>query len=896
MTNITADKERWEEGDAVDLAPWGYVWRRDRAVQSTPEAYLLPRRIRRQDEVYRTAKAALGENVRSIHYRQEDLLLDPLPAPEGTLLTGLLWVGGITEYEIELAWPAGCTPPSPEQVDVRIYPTAWGWLGFSADRRLEHPDISEDGRRWCYHSPAGLMMDFAYSTRVPAATEEVAVFAPFDCPVPELHVRGESLGRWKSLTFSVEWGWNGQTCDETGPEPVWECETHLAVIREQKTDPHARRVTLTVLYSPVSRYGNDSKLTVILDRKTGKGATVLLRELAEKPICVPEVGLFFCPEGLSMSADEYRKAMQNAGGKSAREKVRSHGEVTDWETLLRRVRLWRCPDGTAVPDFPSAPTMPFAVRVPDQRWQTMLALAADQLRGHNMWGVLALEVSRATLAMEMLGLREEADRIYDYFLPSPGIKADGDFSDPAGSLEWARAMRHDMGYNHEGTHFSTGRLLHSMMHRYRFTGDRAWFAARLPRLKQAANFIIRERTTYLKEAPNRGSWHAKGLMPPAMMGDYALPSCDWRWYYADNAFAQLGLRAFADALSLYGDPDADLYRREADAFEADLRSAAEREALWAPVRRAGDGMSYSFLPRMAYGGGLLHYGEETNIPQFAMGISDLFQGALPMAEIGGVLRADDRRMEGTLTAMEEGGMRISTAELEKLDHPTADEEGKRQAASLAADSAAAKRTASAPSPDELWFYNSFSNLPKISHNANIYLREDDVPNFLHFFFCHAIVMVGNNGKLWEHAHPDMFVECQDPDNGTVAWFVENFRNMLMTEDDGVLWLAKGTPRAWLENGKEISVEKAPTFFGELSYRIVSETDSGQITARIHTPSRQPVPAIRLRLRHPSGAKIREAYLSDGNAQDTAKSVTVDEDRETVTIVDPKGTLTLVARY
>ena len=27
-----------------------------------------------------------------------------------------------------------------------------------------------------------------------------------------------------------------------------------------------------------------------------------------------------------------------------------------------------------------------------------------------------------------------------------------------------------------------------------------------------------------------------------------------------------------------------------------------------------------------------------------------------------------------------------------------------------------------------------SDLPKISHNANVYLRQDDIPNFLYFFF------------------------------------------------------------------------------------------------------------------------------------------------------------------
>ena len=43
----------------VDIAPWAYAWRADRAVQEKPEAYFIPRRLERIDKVYRTASTAL---------------------------------------------------------------------------------------------------------------------------------------------------------------------------------------------------------------------------------------------------------------------------------------------------------------------------------------------------------------------------------------------------------------------------------------------------------------------------------------------------------------------------------------------------------------------------------------------------------------------------------------------------------------------------------------------------------------------------------------------------------------------------------------------------------------------------------------------------------------------
>lgn len=871
-------------GQKVDLAPWAYLWRRDRAVQEQPEAYFIPRRLKRQDEVYRTALDTLGPEMRSICYTQNDLMERQLPKPQGELLTGLLWVGGLTDYRVELVWQENAEIPKPEDIEVRTYPTAWGWFGWTNDRRMTRAAVSEDGRRWSFDPPAGLTMDYAYNQRVPAATEMVAVFAPEGCPVPELHVTGESLGTWKSLTFTVEWGFEKGLPPFTGMT-----EAHVALVSAPVFDEAAHKATYTCLYSDVSRFGNDSKFTCITDDKDKLGATVLLRELAEHPICVPEAGLFFCSAEQNMTAAEYLEQQKEAGSACVRDRVRAHEEETDWEKLLQKVRLWRCPDGTEIPPFPKAPVPSVDLQVPDKRWETMYRLAVDQLRGPHMWGFLASEVARAALAMELTGLYPEADKIYAYFLASPGVKADGDFTYSEGALEWAKTMRHDMGYAHEGTHFSTGKLLFSMMHRYYMTADREWLAERLPRLKAAANWIVRELRAYMKDTPNREKLHVYGLMPPAMCGDYALPACDRRWYYFDNAFALMGLSSFADVLERTGDPEADYFRRESQIFARDLMNAVRREALYAPVRRASDGMSRSFIPRMAYAGGLLLFGKETNVPQFALGINDLFEGALPLGEAGSLMDALDRRMVGTVNAMEEAGMAVSVADLERLDHPTADQESREKEEKLAQESAKQKRTQKPPKED-LWFWNTFSNLPKISHNADIYLRQDDIPNFLHFFFNHAIVMVGTNGKMWEHAHPDVFVECDNPDNGTAAWFVQNFRNMLLMEDYGALWLMKGTPRAWLEQGKTVEINQAPTLYGMLNYKVTSDVKNGKVYAVIDIPSRMIPEAVKLRLRHPEAKKIRSAELN-GKPYDG-----IDPDGETITLHRPKGRVEITAFY
>ena len=97
-------------------------------------------------------------------------------------------------------------------------------------------------------------------------------------------------------------------------------------------------------------------------------------------------------------------------------------------------------------------------------------------------------------------------RSIEHFLKSPGAKSDGDYSDGRGALEWATAMRHDMGYSHDGTHASTGRLLFAMAERYFLTGDKAWFQRNRARLQAAADWIIRQRNAlYERRAQPQGS-------------------------------------------------------------------------------------------------------------------------------------------------------------------------------------------------------------------------------------------------------------------------------------------------------------------------------------------------------------------------------------------------------
>jgi len=59
-------------------------------------------------------------------------------------------------------------------------------------------------------------------------------------------------------------------------------------------------------------------------------------------------------------------------------------------------------------------------------------------------------------------------------------------------------------------------------------------------------------------------------------------------------------------------------------------------------------------------------------------------------------------------------------------------------------------------------------------------------------------------------------------------FLTWFRCLLLMEKGNDLWIAPGTPRAWMQHGKEIAVEEMPTYFGPVSYRIVSDAAQGRL--------------------------------------------------------------------
>ena len=95
----------------------------------------------------------------------------------------------------------------------------------------------------------------------------------------------------------------------------------------------------------------------------------------------------------------------------------------------------------------------------------------------------------------------------------------------------------------------------------------------------------------------------------------------------------------------------------------------------------------------------------------------------------------------------------------------------------------------------------------------------------------------------------------------LAAFLDRLRGMLVMEEGSSLWLARGTPRAWLRQGEKIAVQNMPTHFGTVDYEIVSDVDHGRITATVTMPSRRLPNVVLLRLRHAKAAAMQRVIVN-----------------------------------
>ena len=197
-----------------------------------------------------------------------------------------------------------------------------------------------------------------------------------------------------------------------------------------------------------------------------------------------------------------------------------------------------------------------------------------------------------------------------------------------------------------------------------------------------------------------------------------------------------------------------------------------------------------------------------------------------------------------------------------------------------------------PDQAESWFtIGGYYYQCGYSQSALAHLYRDDVPNFLRSTFNQYAADVDPEKGYQFREHPNRTGEGNGGDKTfETAAFLERMRDLFVMEDNESLWLARATPRTWLQQGKRIAVHNAPTKFGTVSYEIESTTQSNTIAVTVELPARRAPKSLLLRLRHPQAAPLRSVLVNGAPWNQFEK------EHETIHLEGLKGRVRLQATY
>lgn len=593
------------------------------------------------------------------------------------------------------------------------------------------------------------------------------------------------------------------------------------------------------------------------------------------------------------SAAEFLQGLQGRNLSTIRQRLRAHSE-RNWQEAVTAMRGSNLPPHPA-PPAGSEPAM--QVQVPCERLAAQWNLGRWHLTRHcathpqtgQLWfndhpyGILAAETYMVLAALDLMGDHKAAehglqqwvslpmqpvvdrekqaanrgyadDQHHGWALPD---RPNGLFSEGRGCLTHAEGPP-GVGGHMDGVHaFGPGSIGWALVEHYRLTGDKKWFAAHAPRIKANVEWMLRQRRTVQNMIPGGDRLWCKGLQPAMQV----TPDSGglWMQFYEAEAYYWLAVHNFAEALATIDPAEGARLRTEAEAYCQDLLAAVERTIALSPVVPIRDGTYHSAIPFACYVRGLstgawgwLRDGSAGHVGPMYW---ETVQSAAALISPAGLLPPDDVRVQGYLDVLEDRLLfeNIYVQEYAERDWRTAG-----------------------------WQYQG-----GLERTSNMHLAGDDIPVFIRSFLnCYAVDILPDQGYIFNehavHGPPDKIYE--------EACFLERFRNLLVMDDGATLWLARATPRAWLEQGQKISVKNAPTHFGTVAYEIVSDVDHDQINATVEMPARNPPKSVALRFRHPQAAPIREVEVNGADWK------SFDPEKETVELQGLSGTVTVTAKY
>lgn len=505
------------------------------------------------------------------------------------------------------------------------------------------------------------------------------------------------------------------------------------------------------------------------------------------------------------------------------------------------------------------------VEIPDQHLQNiykaslhhfLLAMTKDKERGEYYpntavlyYGSIGSESSPVMRAMDMRGLHARTEKCLQSWLSTQGDSVPaGDYVSKAG------------GFYHFWPNYTIdqGFILRTLAEHFQYTADREWLQKVAPQIVSGCNFITSARKRTMHLLPNGQRPLSYGLAPAGCIADPR----DWEYSFMLNGYFYLGLKKSAEALKEVDPVRAREIGDEAADYLKSIRRALKESVILSPVTRLRDNTSVPAVPSYLGVRGLTSEVKDSVDPDPRHGYAyDVTIGPLHILPSELV---DPCSLEVTsMLNYFEDHFFLYTPLPSRVD-----------LSDLATD----------------WFnLGGFGKLqPYYVHYQYAYLQRDQIPNFLRGFF----------NTLAAIADPQTLTFQEEIDRGggqpnkthEEGCFFQQLRLMLVMEMGRELLLARGIPRRWLEEGKRIAVQRAPSYFGEISYAIQSHVKEGRVEATVNLPNRSQPTQIFLRLRHPTKTPIKRVTV---NGKPWKK---YDVAKEWIDLPTGNGALKVVAYY
>ncbi len=461
------------------------------------------------------------------------------------------------------------------------------------------------------------------------------------------------------------------------------------------------------------------------------------------------------------------------------------------------------------------------------------------------YGACGNEACWQITMLDQAGHHDRAEAYLETFLRTQGVlELDGNFASKDGvlqamDLDDGQPVRGGFSYNTDH-----GYIMECLANHYRFTQDRTWLERVTPHLIAACNFVIRERERTKIHGPEGQPVPEWGLLPAGHLED----NPEWRYWFAVNAHAYSGLKAIAEVLAEIEYPEAERLAREAEAYRADIRAAAQQAMVEAPVVQLLDG---TYIPHMPTRTGL--QGREWGW------FREAAYGALHLLE-GYVFDPDEEEMTWVLKDLEDN-LFVSRDWGRPVDL------------------------------ERYWFsHGGVTIQPSLTDLAIDYLRRGQIKHALRALFNHfAASIYADVNVFTEHPVIELghgvgpFYKTSDE----AKWLVW-LRSFLLREEGDSLHLAAGVPRAWLAPGRTFGVRDLASFFGPLTYRV--QSGSAETTVEVEAPDRQPPQALIVHLRRPENVMIQTVTVNGKTHTD------FNAEAEIVRIMAPVGKLVIRVGY